>query len=315
MEDPILIAMRRRPAVHQLCSGLYLQEPLQLHDDLLAVPLRPLGYGSQANYAAQYSHEIAGAPVDQGGLTNLISQGQQALPVVCIVRTLAVDGSPDELERFASDSMTHARRILSWVAADEISPFAMVICTNSQSYFRMLPPSSRQRQRLGFGNTGDSFNSMIRKLMDSAATDEHFSFALSLFHDAQREENSLFKIARLFNCLECLAASLKAKHEGKSRRAVKELFGDEIGTIFTTVVTGKPYTFDVVEISGRLRDRLFHGVPFRRKDLIEEYRPVFELLETDPKPILDSVQSLCEVEIARWANGVSRGKAVQPGTV
>lgn len=113
--------------------------------------------------------------------------------------------------------------------------------------------------------------------------------------------------ARLFNCLECLAYRLKSKHGDKSRKAVKDLLGQPDGATVEQQVDGEKYRYDAIEIAGRLRDKLFHGVPFREDDLNLESRPVFRLLSAHPELILDSLQTYCELEIARWANGVSRG--------
>lgn len=307
MTDQILSALRKRPAVHQLCYGIYIQEPIWVQTDLLAVPLQALGFASQANYTTQYAREIAGAPVDQEMHTKLVAQGESSLPIVAVVYFPITDAAPEELERLANPILVQARRILGWTSGDEIIPFALVTSTTKHSFFRMLLPASRQRQRLGFGNTGDAYHSQIMRIGEAAKQDEHFEFALSLLHDALREANTQFKIARLFNCLECLAYKLKSKHGEKSRRAVKDLLGLPDGAMSEVHVNGQRYRFDVIEISGRLRDKLFHGVPFSEEDLNLESRPVFRLLETDPETILDSVLSYCEIEIARWANGVSKG--------
>lgn len=311
MTIELIDALRRRPAVHQLCCGIFIQEPVWFLEDLLAVPLRALGFAAQANYIAQYAVEIAGAEVDANSVANLTAQGADALPIVAIAHFRHVDAPPEELERLSEQSLAQARRVLGWMSGDEITPFALLTSTTTQSFFRLLLPHSRRRQRLGFGNTGVSYQLQIVRLYQAAKNDEHFEYALSLLHDALHEPNPQFKIARLFNCLECLAYRLKGKHNGKSRKAVKDLLDLPDGAMVEEQINGERYRYDAIEIAGRLRDKLFHGAIFRAEDLNEESRNIFTLLDTHPQQLVNSVLSYCEIEISRWANGASRGLNVE----
>jgi hypothetical protein len=309
MDQSSLLAMlHRTPSVHQLCYGVFLQEALEIAPDLWAVPLQSLGFAAEANYTVQYGLQIAGVSFDQTAVQNMVEQGGQALPVVAIVRFLNADAAPEELERNSSEELQRTRRILSWSTGDELTPFAMLVCTTTRSFTRILPPSSRRRLRLGFGNTGDDFNQQVGRIYSAAMGDQHFEYALSLLHDAHRELNPVFKIARLFNCLECLASSLKAKHGGASRKAVKDLLDLPEGAMSEEVIGDKRYRYDPVEIAGRVRDKVFHGASFREEHLNAESKHVFELLQLHPESLISAMLAYCELEIARWANGVSRGR-------
>ena len=176
----------------------------------------------------------------------------------------------------------------------------------------MLPPHSRRRQRLfGLGDTEDQFQGSLSRIMNTAVRDEHFAHALSLHHDAVREANPRFRIGRLFNVLECLAFRLKSA-ERPSRRAVKYLVGVGDGRTSTATVDGKEYKYDTIEIGGRVRDKLFHGVPFRPEHLTADTREAFELYERHPEIIADGLATHCELEIAKWANGTSKGLREDP---
>lgn len=98
MAIELIDALRRRPAVHQLCYGIFMQEPVWLSEDLLAVPLQALGFSAQAHYTAQYAIEIARVQVDSNALANLEAQGKDTLPVVAIVYFRHVDAPPEELD-------------------------------------------------------------------------------------------------------------------------------------------------------------------------------------------------------------------------
>jgi hypothetical protein len=312
MKIELIDILRRRPAVHQLCQGIFIQEPVWLSDTLLAVPLKALGFTAQAHFTAQYAVEVAGVQVDSNGRESLVVQGKDSLPIISITHFWQIDAPVDVLEKLSEQQFTQARRVLGWTSGDEITPMSMLTCTLEQSFFRLLLPHSRRGHRLGFGNTGVSYHSQISQIYQASRSDEHFDFALSLLHDALQEANPQFKIARLFNCLECLACKLKGKHGGKSRRAVKDLLGLEDGAMTEEHINGMTFRYDAIEIAGRLRDKLFHGVMFRAEDLNEESRCVFTLLESNPQNIVASVLGYCELEIARWANGSSRGLILEP---
>lgn len=57
-----------------------------------------------------------------------------------------------------------------------------------------------------------------------------------------------------------------------------------------------------------LRDKYFHGSPFREEDLIKEAQPVFYLIEHHPEIIADALLDDCELALARWANDASPGR-------
>jgi hypothetical protein len=298
--------LRQRPAVHMLCSGVFIQEHVWVTEDLVVVPLKALGFNAQAAYLAHYTTSVAGVPVDEGGLESLRQQGKDSLPVAVFCRLCAVDASPEELERLAATDLDTARQIIGWSSSNEVTPFGMLTLTSSQGYFRVLPPRENQRLRLGFGNTGVAFHTQIASLFQTALRDERFAFALSLHHDALRETNQLFRAARFFNCLECLAAKLKAE-AGGSRKAVKMLLGFQDGATIEVAIAGQRYRYDPIEIAGRIRDKLWHGVPFKAEDLIVETRSVFRLIQDHPETLADNLQVHSELELARWVNGVSKG--------
>ncbi|MFC3606952.1 hypothetical protein [Stutzerimonas tarimensis] len=233
-------------------------------------------------------------------------QGVNALPVIALVVQLKEEDTPEAMEKYAESELEIPEKIAGWVAGEKLTPFSYITCKSDLNYFRTVPPHSRQRQRLGFGNVGSDYANQIQRMVECAQTDEHFLFALSLYRDALSESNQVFKIARFFSVLESLAYKLKSQ-DCPSRKAVKELLGLTDGAMACYSIAGKEYNFDRIEISGRLRDKLFHGVPFRENDLNHASRHVLELLENQPETIANTLRDDCELEFARWANGASNG--------
>lgn len=248
------------------------------------------------------------ADVDEQGVANLVEQGKHANPLVALVAISNVDAPAEVLEASARPALERARSIVSWSAGELAVPFAYVIAGLQGSSFRMLPPPSRRRQRLGFGNTGTDYVVQLSRMLDASESDEHFAFALSLYREALREEHAEFRVARFFSCLEALAYRLKARHQGRSRDAVRDLLGIAAGvTSRMQGQDGTPIEFDRIELGGRIRDKLFHGVPFDGSSLTHASRSAYAWLRTQPDLFRDMLQSDCELEFARWANGASRG--------
>lgn len=306
-QQDVMFILKHKPAVHKLCYGAFIQETIKLNESVYAVPLKALGFSDESEYTAKYVVDIFGEKVEQQQLEDLKNQGENALPVIVLVVQLNKnDDTPETMEKRAESELTIPEKIVGWAAGEELTPFAYVTNSIKQNYFRVVPPHSRRRQRLGFGNTGADFSGQIQRMIGCAQSDEHFLFALSLYKDALNESNQIFKIARFFSVLESLAYKIKSD-ECPSRKAVKQLLGHTDGAMVCSKFAEKEYKFDRIEISGRLRDKLFHGVPFKEKDLNQASQHVFELLERQPETIADLLRDDCELEFSRWANGSSNG--------
>ena len=299
--------LNKRPSVHRLVYGAYLQEPQFFSKNVFAVPLKTFGYEVQAKYLALYSSEISKSKINQDFLSALIKQGENSLPVISVIYFPDSDDTAEKLEEKSRFDLNLAIQAISWTSGNRPEEFGTVIRTVKEEYIKLATPQTTRRTRLGFGNTGEDFNNQIERIIETSKKDEHFSYALSILYDANFEANPRFQIARYFNCLECLAYKLKS--ENQSRKAVKKLIGLENGAMCEVSINGKKYRYDVIEIAGRIRDKLFHGAGFKKKDLNTESKDAYELYELHPEQIASSMQGYCEIEIARWANGASRGQS------
>ena len=133
-------------------------------------------------------------------------------------------------------------------------------------------------------------------------------FALGMYREALHEQNQLFKIARLFGVLEALAYALKDK-ETPSRKAIRKMLGLEDGAVCEVRYAGRTVRYDRIELAGLLRNRVFHGVPFRREHLQAEWRDSFDILTDQPGTLASALMRDCELQFARWANNTSLARA------
>lgn len=301
--------LRSRPAVHQICAGAFVQERLHLGNALWVIPLQPLGFASEAQVAALYAIEALGAPVDQPAVDGLIAQGRNARPMVAIIRHAAVDSRPENLEMAAHSDMARARLVMAWSTGEVPVPIAIVTATSTDTFFRLLPPDSRRRQRLGFGNERERHEPVLKRVFDASANDARFAFAVSMYVDALKAEDPESRVARFYACLEALTYRIRHRHGSKSRAAVRDLIGLPDGATMMVADGPEQLTIDRVELGGRIRDKLFHGVPFDDSELKPEARRAYAILKSRPSQLGDVLMTDCELEIARWANGASRGLA------
>ena len=124
-KEEIETHLKRRPAVHELVIGAFIQEPLFYSDNIFAVPLKAIGYEMFARYLVKYSIEIGKANVDKNGITSLINQGINSLPVIAIICFLDKDDSPENLELNAIDDLLRAKEALSWSSGEHCRAASM----------------------------------------------------------------------------------------------------------------------------------------------------------------------------------------------
>lgn len=299
--------LRTRPAVHEICAGAFVQESLHLGASMWVFPMEPLGFAAEAQITARYAHEVVGADVDDEAFKFLVREGRSARPLIAIVHHSVVDASPEDLETRAGPDLDRARLLVAWSAGEVPEPIARVTVTSAGCFFRLHLPFSRERQRLGLGNEREPHEAALRRLYAAMESDDRFAFAVSLFREALREQNAEFRAARFFACLEALTYRIRGAYAG-SRSAVRALLGLDAGAVMTIGIDGQQVSFDRVELAGRLRAKLFHGVPFDEGELNEQTRAAYNYLREHPRQLGDLLHMDCELEIARWANGASRGQ-------
>ncbi len=270
----------RQPAVHELCSGGFLREVVQFDDDLMAIPLQPLGSDDQVEFLVRYARELLGATFDVPSAFDATLRGLISSPVVSLVCVPPHVDNPKDMEASVRQRLDMARHVLSCPAAQPFIPFALFVhAAGSKGFYRLVRPEHEgSRTRIPSVMALET-PELFAKMFSHAGADETYSFALALLHDAMAETNARFRIARLFNVLECLASENKA--ELPSRKAVRYLLGFSVdGHVRAWTIEGREYHFDIIELAGRLRDKLFHGTAFAPEDLRIDVRPSFSLLHS-----------------------------------
>lgn len=299
--------LKATPAVHELCWGAFLQKPLRFSEAVRVIPLAPLEMVTEAHFLQEYV-DLIGGEVDEGAVSKLREQGTNSRPVVSIIVERKIDADADTLESTTEDERDRAKRVLSWIAGESPKSFGFVIACKGQHFFRLLPYRSRQRTQLGLDETGMGQKAAAGRVFEALDKDPYLKLAISLYNESLAEENQEFKIARLFNCLECLAHEHQKGDVG-SRQAVRNLIG-YAPRVRASGANDKEIEFDPVEIGGRIRDKWFHGARLKKTDL----KPprVYDYLHDRPGGVGESLMIRCEIEILRSAARTLQDPSIAP---
>lgn len=298
-----------RPSVHRLYHGAFIQAPFQLGLNTIVFPLLPVGADHLIEYAKDYQGQFFGQPMQAEAEQSFSQSGCTNSPVIAVVCVPPEDNDPAAMELACNRIFTRAEQAISWISGNYPVPFMNFVSKRSGMFARFIPPPQTRRMHLSFGDHATEQQDRVEKLLAAADADERFSFGLSMYRDATHEHNPGYQIARLFSVLESFAYALKGDGIG-SRTAVRKMMGLEAGAIGEAgLQCGRKIRYDRVELSGRLRDKLFHGVPFSRDDLSDEWRDGFDLIADHPDILVRDLKSDCETEISKWAHGTSIAKA------
>ncbi len=288
-------AIRTRPTVHRLYRGAWLREDTRLSDDLIAVPLQPIGSDDPVDFLADYA-ELIGARFDKAGVLGARLKGIVASPVIALVLSPRGSDGQGDLLAHSRQALALGGTVLSSMAGQKLLRLADLVHEgNGDAYYSLAPDGATPSRILSI--LGSETPELHQKVFAQAQESEEYRFALVLFRDAVTEPNPRFRLARLFNVLEGLASENKAEGLG-SRKAVRTLLGMcESGEVREFDIEGRKYQIDLVELAGRFRDKLFHGVPFKQHHLTDETKHGYEALEIAPTYLGDNLAEYCRVAL------------------
>lgn len=301
------LVLAHSPSVHFLCRGAFLQHAHDLAPDVVATPLAPLGFRGEAGYAVDFSEQVLSRKLHPRDASHLVRMGDSEQPCLVITVLRTVDAPGEELISATFSTFERARNTVSWICSETPELFAVIVHRTEGPEFSLRPQFTRRKQKLVLVGDSENLRTTPRQLFAAAAVDERFSFALTMYRDALRDTDTEFRISRFFMCLESLAYRLKAGGL-RSRTAVRRLLGiQDVPLPPHTLPDGRVVSVDRVEIGGRIRDKIFHGVPFSTADLNDEAAAYYDWARTHPGYLRDLLASDCELELTKWANGTSAG--------
>ena len=267
--------------------------------------------------ALRYQLEVLGdrPPSVRDHLAATVASAVRSVSVTIFVEPAA----PDVMEVRARPRFNSLTNALTVFAGGRADPFASIVRNSDNVFIRMLPPGETAIWHLMEPNMAG----MVTAIADLSAQNDHFAFAVSLFHEANGERHPHYALARYYSVLEALAYKLKGyvgnptlktdSAKRGSRKAISYML--LLADIHRSRISirGKVIEYDEIELARLVRDHLFHGVEVEEKDYPGVPAATWELLRTNPEHVLRDLRSHCEIEIRRWAIDTSIARVVAEG--
>lgn len=290
--------IRRRPSVQIICLGAFLQQPMFVTSDVLAVPLSAVGCGDLATLIGEYVSMDLDIHISVNEVAHFKQLWKDTYPGVVLVWHPVHDASTEELERSADRSFAIAKRNLSLITGDKIDVVGTIVLHENGQEYKLSPPRSKRRQRLWFSKEEAlSFQGKVVCLATKSETDSRISLALQMYLDATNEKSEEFKIVKLYNVLECLSSKHKVNGVG-SRDAARQMLNVVPGQHWSVEYKGVQISFDLIAVAGKFRDVLMHGSRVEKDTFAVKDREIIDVLAFEPFKIADELHRV--VDDAFW---------------
>lgn len=297
----IQLLLKNRPSIHVLFKGAFLQSPISLENGAIFVPFRGIGMLMEAYRVGQHM-KILGCNVQKRLVEDLAMLSKDAEPVV-------VAAFPFHCENIADASaeievaVSHYKAVLSWAASSPAVEFARVwnYCGETKIGGALSWYKREKWFRCSDDNTGSNFSRQVEAVLEKCQSNQRFAFALSLYNYAQNESDFVFKIAKLYMCLESLS-TLEATGL-QTRDAIRKATNLPAGKL-TELRSGDDMLYcDLLFGASEIRNHLFHGRPFDGEVFAKSSRDdTFKALAKEPEAYACKLASYCESLVRNIAN-------------
>ncbi|MFM2198994.1 MAG: hypothetical protein RLZZ505_2426 [Verrucomicrobiota bacterium] len=293
VSDEIGLLLKKPPGIHVFFKGAYLQSPVILKNGAVMVPFREIGMLLEAYRLGQHL-KLLGHGVSKENIEDFALTAKEAEPVVVVAIPFDCKDillATKEIETLVS----HYKAVLSWASSSPAIEFGRIYYDPGDRKISMLLKwQMRERWiRCGEDNTSINFANQVMAVLEKCQKDRKFSFALSLYNYAQNESDPVFRIAKIYMCLESLATMNKTGLQ--TRDAIRKATGLVSGKMTEIQANGKKYQCDLLFGASEIRNHLFHGNPFDRDAFTKAARDdTFDAIENEPEEFARKLSSYCE---------------------
>lgn len=266
--------------VCEICVGPLIPGALNVSEGVTVTPLGALGAAHRMNAVASLLNEATQALL-QEHIKNLQDQAELAEPACLIEADIeGIEIVSGRWEETARKIFSRTRYALLLTFGEGFSPFCEIAFSDNAIGLNLIFPRARG---LTFETPdGPTAEATSRRAYEGLAPNSRFSFLLSLYDAASRQDDPRMRAAHLFVCLEALAAGRFIRREGQGvRDDIRMMLRYGYGSAFPLFQIGdrEPIEVDHIGVVGRVRDSLFHGLGEARRNGLEE---AFELFDERP---------------------------------
>lgn len=291
--------------VYAIIEGCFIQTKLQLSEDLEAQTVGTLGGLSHLEFMRQFTKEKTEGRKAFVPEAETLQAWNSAQPVTVLARKNVQATTPREAETNVGVELEKAVRLLSLITGNAGRIFAFLVTADDELWVRLYPPRLVTRLRLGFGNVGSKYETMLREHFQKAFRHPRLGLLYSLLYEANAEANWEFKFLKIYTVLEVASAHISVpkvpKGSSKTAERIKGLFRQmNVGLSMQPIDPSWPHKEDVIEITRQVRRRVAHDGKF------DPWHPKVPGYCRDAVPklpnVLDQVRSYAEVAVSFLAN-------------
>lgn len=271
-----------------LVYGPHLDETIEIFGTILLIPLKSLYQNNIIEYLKDF-FETFNYKYADNNINTFIKDYSGNIPV-CYIIIKSEDSNCEisEFDKHYEDLIDRAKLFLSLISGQSSFEFFKVAKINGKIFYKTELTQFNQVHRLWFTNEEKS-----NFITSTEKTIENQRFSISLFHDANKEVNYIYRIARYFMVLESITGS-----NIESRKHIKAFFASNDyswSMNHTNTIDNYSQNIDAIEIAGIIRAKLFHGVQLKYEYFIKIISVVdYEIIMNSPENLSRHMRDLCE---------------------
>lgn len=271
-----------------LVYGPHIDETIEIFGKILLIPLKSLYYNNYIEYIKDFFLTFEYKYADYN-IDTFIKDYSDNIPVCyIIIKSENLNCEISEFDKHFQGLIDNAKLFLSLISGQSAHEFFKVAKINGKIFYKTELTQFNKVHRLWLSNEEKSIF-----IANTEKTIENQRFSISLFHDANKEINHIYKIARYFMVLESITGS-----NSESRKHIKSFFSSNDyswSMNHTNTIENYSQNIDAIEIAGIIRAKLFHGVQlkyeyFKNKISVADY----EIIMNSPEHLSRHMRDLCE---------------------
>lgn len=271
-----------------LVYGPHIDETIEVFGNTLLIPLKPMYHNHYIKYLedffSTFNYRYANYNLDI--FDKDYSENIPTCYIIC--KSEKPISSISKFNTAHQESIEKAKLFLALISGQSATEFFKVAKINGKIFYKTELLQFNKLHRLWLND-----QEKIDFINNAEKTIKTQQFAVSLFHDANKEDNYMYKIARYFMVLESITGS-----HSQSKNHIRKFFSINKHSYkmnYTNTIDNYTQNIDAIEVAGTIRAKLFHGAKlkykhFNNKISTEDYNRIIK----SPENLSSHMRDLCE---------------------
>lgn len=240
-----------------LVYGTHIQEITEIYSNTLLIPLIKFYHNDFLDYINIFGKTF-NFKFSINNLETFNKDYKDNIPVTFILHKVSCPEINNKIFEIINYSeIEKAKLYLAMHSGQSSYDFFKVIRNNQKIFYKTELLQFNELYRLW---VSEEEKNEFRLSTEKVITNQRFS--ITLFQDANREFDNIYKIARYFLVLESIVGS-----QAESRKTIRNFFALNNYSVFYNFQNrfGENIQIDFIELAGIIRAKLFHGVELKYK--------------------------------------------------